>query len=269
MIGTNPDWSRWRISRELAAQWNWRNGAGQLKDMAARTLLAKLHQRGLVQLPDRRWQPVNRMRCSPAGTVGWEQSPIECSLGELQPLQVREISGERDPRRQLHAALAQFHYLGFRGAVGQNLQYAISNGADRPLAFVVFGAAAWKCGDRDRHIGWNIYQRQANLHLIANNSRFLILPWVKVPQLASWVLSRISRRVSGDWQRKYGHGLALLESFVQQDRFAGTAYQAANWRRVGSTAGRTRQDRHRNIQEPIKDIYLYPLRRDFQEALSA
>lgn len=269
LIASHPQWSRRRLSEVLAQQWNWRNGAGQLKDMAARTLLLKLEERQLIQLPPRRSQPTNRMRCGPPLGVWWCQDPIHRSLRVLQPLRVREVSGDRRARGRMASALAQFHYLGHGGTVGENLQYAITDPADRPLAFVLFGAAAWKCQDRDRHIGWESHQRERNLGLIANNSRFLILPWIQVPHLASWILGQISRRVSEDCQRKYGHGLALLETFVQRDRFGGTAYQAANWLRVGATTGRTRQDRYQAIQTPRKDIYLYPLRADFQEALCA
>ena len=133
----------------------------------------------------------------------------------------------------------------------------------------MFGAAAWKCQDRDQFIGWSAEQRKRNLGLIANNTRFLILPWVKVPHLASWILGWVSRRLCADWQAKYGHPVVLLETFVERERFAGTAYRAANWLAVGATAGRTRQDRHTRIQAPVKDIYLYPLGRNFRERLKA
>lgn len=269
LIASNPLWSRRRISEELAEQWNWRNGVGQLKDMAARSLLLKLNERRLIQLPPRRRRPTNRMRCGSFISVPWDQEPIHCPLRALQPLQVREISKDRLARKQMASALAQFHYLGHGGTVGENFQYALSDCVGRPLAFVLFGAAAWKCHDRDRFIGWQSDQRERNLTWVANNTRFLILSWVKVPHLASWILSHISRRVSADCQRKYGHGLALLETFVERDRFRGTAYQAANWLGVGATTGRTRQDRFRSIQAPIKEVYLYPLRADFREALCA
>ena len=209
------------------------------------------------------------MRCRNPGEAEpeWDQRQIECGLAELADLTVKEVSTQPGERAWVRAALRRFHYLGFGGAVGENLQYMVQDGAQRPLACLVFGAAAWKCQDRDRFIGWSAEQRQKNLPWVANNSRFLILPWVKVPSLASWVLGQVSRRLSADWQAKYGHGLVLLETFVERGRFRGTAYRAANWRAVGATTGRTRQDRHTCIQAPVKDIYLYPLRRNFQEAL--
>lgn len=266
-VGENPHWSRWRLSRELATRWDWRNAAGQLKDMAARTLLVKLQQRGLVELPARRQVPTNRMRCGVEPTLVEPPEPIVCTLADLPPLSVEEVSGRPAERACIRGILAQYHYLGFGGAVGQNLQYLVRDGQYRPLACAVFGAAAWKCQDRDHFIGWSAQQRQSNLALIANNSRLLILPWVKVPHLGSWILGRMAGRIARDWQAKYGHPVVLLETFVEQDRFRGTVYRAANWQRVGATTGRTRQDRHTCIQVPVKDIYLYPVCRSFREAL--
>ena len=256
------------MSRELATQWDWRNEAGQLKDMAARTLLVKLHERGLIGLPRRRQVPTNRMRCH-AGKQLAGKDPIECGLSELGPLVVEEVSTQPPRRAWVAAALGQFHYLGFGGAVGENLQYVVRDGQERELACLVFGAPAWKCQDRDQFIGWSAEQRQRHLNLIVNNSRFLILPWVRVPHLASWTLGRVSRRLAEDWQAKYGHPVVLAETFVERERFRGSAYRAANWQAVGATAGRTRQDCHRCIQTPVKEIFLYPLRRDFREVLQA
>ena len=164
-------------------------------------------------------------------------------------------------------ALSQFHYLGFGGAVGENLQYVVRDGPGRPLACLVFGAAAWKCQERDRFLGWSAEQRQRNLGLLANNRRFLILPWVRAPHLASGILAQASHRLAQDWQTKYGHPIVALETFVQRERFAGTAYRAANWLAVGVTTERTRQDRHTRMQTPIKDIYLSPLGRSFRQVL--
>jgi Domain of unknown function (DUF4338) len=266
-VGDNPHWSRWRLSRELATRWQWRNAAGQLKDMAARTLLVKLEQRGLIELPARRQVPTNRMRCGAQPAILEPAEPIVCALADLQPLSVEEVSGQPAERAWLRGALAQFHYLGFGGAVGQNLQYLVRDGQQRPLACAVFGAAAWKCQDRDRFIGWSAQQRQRNLGLITNNSRFLILPWVKVPHLGSWILGRVAGRIARDWRAKYGHAVMLLETFVERERFRGTVYRAANWQAVGVTTGRTRQDHHTCIQVAVKDIYVHPLCRRFREVL--
>jgi hypothetical protein len=268
-VGEHPHWSRWRLSREVAARWDWRNGAGVLKDMAARTLLVKLAQRGLIQLPERRQAPTNRMRCGARPSPEWEppRQPVAGTLAQLAPLSLQEVSAQPAARAWVKAALARFHYLGFGGAVGENLQYEVRDAQSRPLACLVFGAAAWKCQDRDRFIGWTAEQRQKHLGLVADNTRFLILPWVRVPELGSWILGRVARRIARDWQAKYGHPVVLVETFVEQPRFEGTVYRAANWQRVGRTTGRTRQDRHTRIQVAAKDIYVYPLSRGFREAL--
>ncbi len=270
-VSEHAGWSRRRLSVELALRWSWRNGAGQLKDMAARTLLLKLHERGWLQLPPRRQAPTNRMRCM-AGEFPQAQDPgqeISGALEDLAPLGVKEVSRDAHERAWVKSALSRFHYLGFNGAVGENLQYVIWDRQGRRLACVVFGAAAWKCQDRDRFIGWSPEQRQRNLGLIANNTRFLILPSVQVRGLGSWILGQIHRRIARDWQAKYGHPVVLLETFVEAARFRGTVYRAANWQRVGATTGRTRQDRHACIQVAIKAIYVYPVGRHFREVLQA
>ena len=274
LLVSHPDWSRRRLSEELATLWNWRNGAGQLKDMAARTLLLKLEQRGWLELPPRRTTPSNRMRQKrlPQPGLAATQAPITGPLKELLPLHISECSHAdkaSGQRALFDALLYQHHYLSHRSSVGENLQYLVRDAQARPLACVLFGAAAWQCAARDRYIGWESWVRAQHLHLIANNTRFLILPWVGVAHLAGHVLGRITQRLSADWQAKYGHPLYLLETFVQADRFTGTAYRAANWVRVGQTKGRTRQDRPDGTwhQAAIKDVYLYPLHRRFRRHL--
>jgi hypothetical protein len=268
LLVAHPNWSRWRLSRVLAAEWNWRNPTGQLKDMATRSLLVKLEQRGWIPLPARRQTPTNRMRARRIAPRFWDSRPLAAPLGELGPLEVHEVSGDEERREILAAALAEFHYLGYRSSVGENVQYLITQGGSRVLAGLLFGSAAWKCSARDRFIGWSTEARERNLALITNNQRFLILPWVRVKGLGSWILGRVLRRLSADWQAKYGHEIALLETFVERDRFRGTVYRAANWQRVGSTQGRTRQDRHSTLRVPVKDLYLYPLTGNFREILT-
>jgi Druantia protein DruA len=275
LLASHPDWSRRRLSEELATLWNWRNGAGQLKDMAARTLLLKLERRGWLELPPRRTTPFNRLRQKrlPQPGLAAAQAPVTGELKELLPLQISECSHAdkaSGQRALFDALLHQHHYLSHRGSIGENLQYLVGDAQARPLACVLFGAAAWQCAARDRYIGWESWGRAQHLHLIANNTRFLILPWVVgVAHLAGHVLSRITQRLSPDWQAKYGHPLYLLETFVQADRFTGTAYRAANWVRVGQTKGRTRQDRPEGTwhQAAVKDVYLYPLHRRFRRYL--
>jgi hypothetical protein len=269
LIAENGDWSRRRLSEALAGEWDWRNEGGRLKDMASRALLLKLDARGLIKLPPRRRMPSNRMADGRLLRQVWDMSEVAGTLGELGPLMVQEISGDIAARNQFSAALAEFHYLSYRGTVGENVQYTVADGTGRLLACLLFGAAAWKCRARDEFIGWSAEQRERRLRYIAANTRFLIMPFVKVPHLASWSLGQALRRLSQDWQRKYGHPIVMVETFVQRDRFAGTSYKAANWTCVGSTTGRSRQDHRHRIKVPVKDVYLYPLRRRFREELSA
>jgi hypothetical protein len=271
-MGDHPDWSRHRLSRHLATLWDWRNPAGQLKDMAARTLLLKLEQRGWIVLPPRRLLPPSRMRSKPIPAVGLliPPSPITQPLSALLPLTITEVSRPGASQRGLFEALLhQHHYLSHRSSVGENLQYLVSDCQGRALACVLFGAAAWQCADRDRYVGWDAPARSRRLHLLTNNTRFLIPAWVRVRHLASYVLGRVAHGLSKDWQGKYGHPIYLLETFVERDRFDGACYRAANWVRVGQTQGRSRQDRPDGThqQVPIKDVYLRPLHPQFRQLL--
>jgi hypothetical protein len=268
LIADNPRWSRRRLSEILCAEWNWRNGGGRLKDMAARSLLVKLDARGLIQLPARRRNPSSRMGRS-IPRQDWDTTPVTGTLAQVGPLELGEVSADDTARIRFAAALSEYHYLGYRGTVGENLQYLVADKTGRLLACLLFGAAAWKCKPRDEYIGWNPEQRARNLNLLTNNTRHLILPWVRVPHLSSWILGHVLRRLSSDWQQKYGHPIHLVETFVERDRFVGTSYRAANWIRLGSTTGRSRQDRERTLQVPVKDVYVYPLDRRFRGRLSS
>lgn len=270
LIAQHPDWHRTALSVRLCELWDWRNGRGRIKDMAARTLLLKLQARGLIQLPP----PQRRTRRPCAQTPAelqlgllWEgPARVEGPLALLQPLRL-ELAQSLTLRRRIGRLLAQYHYRGFNGAVGENLQYLVRDHQGRELAVMVFGAGAWKVADRDRFIGWSVAERRQGLCGITNQQRFLILPWVRVPHLASHVLALAVQRLSVDWQQRYGHGVWLVETFVEEDRFGGTAYKAAGWLRVGQTTGRTRQDRDRTHQVPIKSVWVKPLHRRFREHL--
>lgn len=260
LIQAHPRWSRWRLSRVLAEKWRWHATSGQLKDMAARTLLLKLHQRKVIQLPERRQPPARRAPRLQADL--FEALIPESFTGHLRsllPLEIRVMAPRQPDYDRFQRYLVRHHYLSYGGPVGENIGYLIGSAAGEDLACLLFGAAAWQCAPRDRWIGWTSEQRAQGLQFIANNSRFLVLPWVQVKHLASHILSRISTRINADWQQRYGHPIYLLETFVQQDRFRGTCYQAANWIHMGQTTGRTRQDRHNRVNAPCKDIHLYPL----------
>ena len=270
LLGEFPRSSRYQLSRRLATLWNWRTATGQLKDMAARALLLKAHEQGWIKLPARRCQsPTRSGRApSPAALQGLDENVLESSLGNLLPLRMEEVSqlGRQAGRAQLEACVACYHYLGYRSRVGQNLQYWISSAQDRPLACMIFGAAAWQCAARDQWIGWSKQQRAQGLSGLVNNTRFLIFDWIHVPHLASHILGRIGRQIVADWKRKYRQGIFLLESFVDRDRFTGGCYRAANWRCVGQTRGRGRQGPH-EPSTTIKDVPLYPLDPHFRQHL--
>ena len=265
LITTYPDWSRRRLSVELAQAWNWRTFTGQLKDMAARSLLLTLDERGWITLPPRRRKASRRLPIFPELPVeDGACASITATLRALTPLAVEPVAAGHSA---FSRHLATHHYLGYRGPVGEHLAYTVCDQHGRALACVLFSAAAWKTAPRDRFIGWDPATRARHLHLVANNSRFLILPWVHVPHLASHVLGHITRRLAADWQARYGHPVHLVETFVEHQRFRGTCYRAANWIHVGQTQGRSRQDRAHTLCVPVKDVYLYPLTQGFRRAL--
>jgi hypothetical protein len=268
LVACHPQWSRYRLSRELCVLWSWSTPTGQWKDMAARTLLLKLAERGWISLPERRHPSPNRHRLAAPPERAWEMTPITGSLSDLGAVEMTEVSSQPEGRAEVRATLAKFHYLGYRTSVGENLQYVVRDRGGRLLAVLVFGAPAWKCAVRDQWIGWSPRQRPERLGWIANNSRFLILPWVRVAHLASRILGSVARRIAADWRHKYGHPVVLLETFVERERFAGTCYRAANWQVLGATTGRSRQDRTRSLQVPVKDVFVYPLRHHFREELT-
>ena len=221
LMARHPDWRRTALSRHLCELWNWRNGAGRLKDMAARTLLLKLQARGWIELPPPKTRTRRPCAQAPPSVPSTEPSvtarSTACSLEALQPVSL-ELAHTPGLRRQVRHLLARWHYRGFHGPVGENVQYLARDGQGRELAVMVFGAAAWKVAVRDRFIGWSVAQRQERLGAIANQQRFLILPGVRVPHLASHLLALATRRLSADWQQRYGHRVWLVETFVESDR---------------------------------------------------
>jgi hypothetical protein len=269
LLAEHGDWCRTRISEELCRRWNWRNGQGRFKDMAARTLLLKLERAGLIQLPKRRGPSSNGSRNRTPPLVAHATDSIRCALRDLRPLRVSIVGPGSADLRLFNCLLSRYHYLGHRNTVGENIRYLVRDCTGRPVGCALFGSAAWKCAARDAWIGWDHGRREANLGFLTNNTRFLVLPWVTVPHLASHLLATLARRVRADWQAKYGHPVHALETFVESDRFKGTCYRAANWLRLGSTQGRTRNDRNHCLRATVKDVYLYPLSPDFRRELCA
>jgi len=266
LLHSYPKWNRSRLSRELCGRWQWQRPDGQIKDMACRELLRKLESRTLITLPPRQnYSPRRQPEITP---IKVDQSPVSCQLSAIQPVKIIDARQSIEHEQAFNSLLKEYHYLSYSRPVGQNMKYLILGKDDRYLGCLLFGAAAWKTQARDQWIGWLADQRQCNLGLICNNTRFLILDWIKVPHLASHALSACLRRLSRDWQHRYGTDIVLVETFVDSTRYAGTCYQAANWQKVGQTKGRSRQDSDRTLKVSIKDIFVYPLRKDFRHRLT-
>lgn len=268
LIADHPDRSRNQIALALAEAWNWRTATGRLKNFAGSSLLIKLEKRGLIRLPARRRPPPNRVIRPVAPELPWpDPEPLTQPLRELLPLTIEPVSTTQPRYATLVQYLIRYHYLGLRRSVGENMAYLACDRQGRDVGCALFGAAAWRVSSRDAFIGWDEPTRGQRLSWITNNVRFLILPWVRVPHLASHLLARLTRRLAGDWQAKYAHPVHLAETFVDRSRFRGICYRAANWICVGQTQGRSRQDRDRTLHVPVKDVYLYPLTEQFREKL--
>jgi len=263
LIDSHPSSLRTQLARELCDHWNWRNDKGQVKDMACLSLLRKLEKQGYFQLPAPQGPGRRNSTRYTVIDVPYATDAVSGRLGSVTPIKI-ELAETKDNLNLFKCLINSYHYLGWAGTVGENMKYLVFDYRGNPLGCLLFGAAAWACASRDEFIGWNRHDHTPHIHLITNNMRFLILPWVQVRYLASHMLGLIARRISNDWLLKYGHRIYLLETFVEARRFQGISYQAANWIWVGKTEGRGRNDRARNSVTPIKDIYVYPLARTFR-----
>jgi len=267
LIKANPEWNRSKLSKELCEIWDWRGENGQIKDISCRDVLRALDAEGKIKLPKRKTR--GRVKGSGPEAIALmlhDTAPIKVALSVLTPLSIEVVSSKND-LAEFKSYIAGYHYLGYNRNIGENIKYFVKDRQGRTLACLMFGSAAWKCEGRDKFIGWCMDVRKKSLRYLTNNSRFLIFPWVKVPHLASHILSLICRRISDDWIAKYGHPLYMLETFVERDRFHGTCYRAANWIHVGKTTGRGRNSTSVEAVLPIKDVYVYPLAKDFREFL--
>jgi len=266
LIADNPQDSRRRLSAKLCEAWDWRQANGQLKDMVCRGLMLELHRAGFITLPPRKQSPHNPLaKRKEPGRVEIDRSPIMGQVKNLGPLVIRQV--RRSVQEGLfNSLIAQYHYLGYIQPVGEHLKYIVCVG-ERPVACFAWSSAPRHIGSRDRFIGWDKTLRQQNLHLMAYNSRFLVLPWVQVNHLASHLLGRIARRISGDWQQLYNHPICYLETFVDTERFLGTCYKAANWIYLGKTTGRGKDDQTKKQNRSLKAVWGYPLHRKFRQLL--
>jgi hypothetical protein len=265
IINTHPQALRAEISRRVCLAWHWFKPDGGLKEMSCRVLLLKLHQDGLISLPLPRNGNNNGRKFERRSVAGEPGAPIIQPAGQLLPLQLQRIMIKKDSLLW-NELIERYHYLGYTSLPGAQIRYFIQS-PQGLLGVIGFSAAAWKVGPRDQWIGWSKSLREQNLYRIVNNSRFLILPWVKSKNLASKILSLCAKQLPWDWQAIYGYCPVLLETFVETNRFAGTCYQAANWVWVGVTKGRGKLDRYKHYALPVKDIYLFPLQKDFRHFL--
>jgi hypothetical protein len=267
LIAENPELSRRGLSIKLCEAWNWVQANGALRDMVCRGLMLMLHRQGLIDLPAlRRVGRSSRGAAAKPPAVSIGSAPLSMSLAELGVLVIRQV--RRTPEEALFNALMhQHHYLGYTQPVGEHLKFMVFAG-ERPIACMAWSSAPRHLGSRDRFIGWSSQARLANVRLLAYNTRFLILPWVTVPHLASHLLGRIAKRISVDWQAVYAHPIYFLETFIDPQRFRGTCYRAANWTLLGVTTGRGKDAPTRAANRSIKQVLGYALVKDFRQRLS-
>ena len=263
LIAQNPELSRRGLSMKLCQAWNWVQANGALRDMVCRGMMLMLHRQGLIELPAlRQVGRSSRSRPTKPQTVCIDRTPLSVSFAELGPLQLRQV--RRTPEEALfNGLLQQHHYLGYAQPVGEHLKYMVFAGG-RPIACMAWSSAPRHLGSRDRFIGWAPQARLANIGLLAYNTRFLIVPWVRVPHLASHLLGRIAKRLSADWQAVYAHPIYFVETFIDPQRFAGTCYRAANWTLLGHTTGRGKDAPTRAVNRSIKQVLGYALVKDFR-----
>ena len=268
LIAVNPGASRRELSKKLCEAWQWKQANGAPRDMVCRGLLLMLERAGHIELPAVRFVPrnpfVDRARPEP---VLIDTTELRASLTQIQPLEFWQVRRTGD-EGLFNSLLEHYHYLGYTQPVGEHLKYLVTT-RGRPIACLAWSSAPRHLGARDRFIGWGREARGRNIRLIAYNTRFLILPWVRVDNFASHILGRMAKMVSGEWERVYGHPIYLLETFIDPERFRGSSYRAANWIVVGETTGRGKDDHTNRANRPIKQILVLPVEKDFRRLLSA
>jgi hypothetical protein len=267
IIAAHPTLSRRALSKKVCEAWNWVQPNGHPRDMVCRGLMLALHRAGRIELPPPRRAVANPLLqpCRPAA-ADVDRSPLGGSLQAIGPVSFRQV--RRTPAERLfNSLIEQHHYLGYTRPVGEHLKYLVF-ARERPIACLAWSSAPRHLGPRDRFIGWSARARRRNIQLLAYNLRFLVLPWVQVPHLASHILGRMARQLPGDWQRVYEHPVYYLETFVDPERFRGTCYRAANWIALGRTTGRGKNDQTNRPNRPLKEVLGYPLHRRFRCVLS-
>ena len=268
LIGAEPEASRYSLSRRLCAAWGWKQPNGALRDMVCRGLLLQLDRAGEIELPAARFRPARNPLADrrPPKPVAPDTRPVSGALRLLLPLEIQQV--RRGPQEALfNSLIEQYHYLGYQQPVGEHLKFLVQS-RGQAIACLAWASAPRHLGARDRFIGWDPGTRRRNIDLIAYNTRYLILPWVRVPRLASHILGRMAKLVPQEWQRQYAHPIYLLETFIDPERFGGVCYRAANWIVVGETTGRGKDAKSWKPNRSIKQILVLPLHRRFRQLLS-
>jgi Domain of unknown function (DUF4338) len=265
-IAAHPRASRRRLSEKLCEAWQWRQANGALRDMVCRGLLLMLDRTGQIELPAVKFVPhnplVRRARPEP---VPVDTTPVLCPLPQLQPLEIEQVR-RTDHEPLFNSLMEQYHYLAYEQPVGEHLKFLIW-AQGRPIACLAWSSAPRHLGSRDRYIGWSAEARRRNIRFLAYNTRYLILPWVRVAHLASHILGRMANQLSAEWERMYGHPVYFAETFIDPTRFRGTCYRAANWKFLGLTTGRGKNDHTYKPNRPIKEVLGLPLTARFRELL--
>ena len=265
-LATEPGTTRRAISRRVCEELGWRKPDGGLKEMSCRVALLRMQTDGLVRLPAPLHRSSNTTRTTPRTPEAEPRAPLLAGAGELRALRLEPVATRRNSRLW-NEYVDRYHYLGYQPLPGAQLRY-FARAEEGLLALLGFGGAAWKTAPRDAFIGWTAHQREARLPLVANNARFLILPWVCSRLLASKLLGLAARRLPGDWYARYGYRPVLLETFVEKERFLGTCYRAATWLCLGDTRGRGKLDTAHACAVPVKRVWVLPLTPRFRQRLT-
>ena len=269
LIAEHPGLSRRALSVKLCEAWKWFQPNGTPRDMIARGLMLHLHRSGLIELPAQKWRPPNNAvrHDRPQASLLLTWPALDGPLSRIRPLEIRQVRRTGD-EGLFNGFIQAHHYLGYTRPVGEHLKYLVwAQGV--PIACLAWSSAPRHIGPRDRFIGWSAETRRLNVRLVTYNTRFLVLPWARIPHLASHILGQVARRISADWIQLYGHPIWLLETFVDTERFRGTCYRAANWLHVGITTGRGKDDQTNKPNRSLKDVLVYPLVPDFRKRLGA
>jgi hypothetical protein len=267
LIVQHPHLSRRRLSAELCEAWQWKQANGVLRDMVCRGLLLMLDRAGEIELPAVRQISLNpfvqRSRPQPVPVA---ETQLAGSLDQIRPVELQQV--RRTAEEPLFNSLIEHHhYLGYEQPVGEHLKYLVF-AQGRPIACLAWSSAPRHLASRDRYIGWNAEARRCNIRFVAYNTRFLILPWVEVPHLASHILGRVAHTLSRDWERMYGHPVYFAETFIDPGRFRGTCYRAANWKLLGLTTGRGKDSTSKRPNRSLKEVLGYPLTPHFRDLLN-